>query len=284
MSVIKVDLIDWEGSEGTESIEYRLQYLVTTDDRLDGPFIVRSGVFSELGVLLGSTYSSGNESDALARITDISEKRISSGNFQNWLVDLTYAYSEGEALTPLNEPIKESVSWESVQRITDRWADGDYIVNTAGDPIVNGLEYEDNTPTVTYTLNQSVFPYALAQAVRNAINSTSWKGFAPYTVKIASMQEERLTDKRIGVYYAVSYTFAINPQTWKTFLASRGFNQLEETFPGSGVIVRNPIIIGGARATDQMPLDSAGQWSNVPFVIEDYLYPQVNFNTLFPFL
>ena len=295
MTVLKYEVVSWEGGEEggeTGTIDYHVRLAVWTNDRNDGPFTIRSA----LGLHVGDVYATGNEIDIFARLKSISEKQVSSSDFYHWDVELTY--TSGEIYeSPLSEPIKESISWDGVTRTTRTFANGNAIVNTAGSLIGDdGVEYIDNTPTITYTLNQANFPIVLAQAVRNSTNLYPWKGFAAKTVKISSMSSERLYDKRIGIYYAVNYAFSINPdghlfQEVSSGLSERSYN----TATGK---VKVGVFTPGAAQGVQAQLDQYGRsyegwlinkfdttpFGIIPWIITGDIYPTVDYNALFPFL
>ena len=283
MTVTGIKLINWEGSESLESVSYALRYLVRTNDRDDGPFTVRNGT----GVTYGDAYTSGNDSDPRAIALDIRESRVDPGNFLDWYVDINYGPPEERTNdNPLLDAIRESWSWAAQSRSVLVDANGDRILNTAGDPITDPIAAEDNLPALSYSLNQAAFPTALAQQVRNATNSTAWKGYPARTVKVAGITAETLFNKTIGTYYSVSYNFGIRPEGYRYAFDSFGFNEL---YSGGTKKRRIRVDLNSPSFTNiPWPLDASGvairNTSTAAAVVTVELYPEYDFNALFPFL
>lgn len=306
MSVVKVKITSWDGNESIDGVEYRLSYLITTDDREDGPSVVKAA----LPVSLDSVYQSGNDSDSRAVLTGVSVTQVDPADFYNWNVDSVYKSTELRT-SPLLEPVQESVSWNGVESPTFTFFDGSLILNTAGMGLDEKVSRIDNRPVVTYSLNQLVFPFALAAQVRNSVNSTTWKGFGPRTVRLQSMQTERIFDGRfgagpLGVYYKVSYTFEINPETHDIAISSMGLHKLgvidarpaRAAVPGRRRFVPAvpehigpvPLLEGGIQIKIPVGLDAAGQiTSGIPpanpiAIITGQIYEPLDYNPLFSFL
>lgn len=307
MSVVKIQITNWDGSETLDGVEYRLSYLVTTDDRDDGPAVVTAA----LPLSFDSTYASGNDADDRVVLTNVSVTQVDPGNFLNWNVDTVYKSTEIRK-NPLLEPVQETVTWNGVEVPTNKFFNGAPILNTAKMPLDDRVMIVDNRPVVSYQVNQLVFPWALAQQVRNSVNSLAWKGFPPRTVKIQSMQTERVFDGRFGagplsVYYKVSYTFEINPETYNVNIDSMGLYELQE-FPFRPAIPAGPnqravparaagwypvpILEGSIPVKVPVGLDALGrkttgltaEGAEPIAIINGQVYQPLDYNTLFPFL
>lgn len=299
MTVTKVEITSWDGSESVDNVEYRISYLVTTDDRNDGPSVVKAA----LPVNFDDAYVSGNDADLLAVLNSVNITQVDPGDFLHWNVDTVYKSTERRT-DPLLEPVQESVNWSGVEVETFRYYNGTPILNTARMMLDLPVMKVDNRPVVTYSLNQESFPFSLAARVRNSVNKYLWKGFAPRTVKIQSMQTERIFDGKFGVYYKVSYVFEINPETYDLAVDSMGIYQLVDN-PAIAAIVfgggryvpgklpmRVPaaIQIGGIPIKEPVGLDVNGEATdgiapNNPIAtITGELYEALDYNALFPFL
>lgn len=298
MTVTKVAITSWDGNESTDDIEYRISYLVTTDDKDDGPSVVKAA----MPVLLDDGYASGNDVDSLATLVSVSVTQVDSGDFNHWAVDTIYKSNERRT-DPLLEPVQESVSWNGVEVETFRFFDGSPILNTAGMMLDLPVAKVDNRPVVTYTVNQLLFPFALAAQVRNSVNASLWKGFAPRTAKLQSMQTERVFDGKFGVYYKVSYVFEINPETYDLSVDSMGIYQLEDAVAvgeiqgGGRFVAAKPvrqvpvaIQVGGIPIKEPVGLAANGRATSgiapsLPIAtITGQIYEPLDYNTLFPFL
>lgn len=298
MSVIKIEVTSWDGGETVDNVEYRVSYLVTTNNRDDGPQIVKQA----LPISLDMPYSSGNDFDAQAILNGVTVTQASEGDFYHWVVDATYKSTE-QRTNPLIEPIQETISWNGVQRETWVYADGSVIQNTAGMGFDNPMTFIDNLPVLSYTVNQASFPFSLATLVRNSVNITTWKGMAPKTVKIQAMTTERIVDGRFGVYYRVNYVFEHNPETYMLRTPSIGRYELKYVLgrafvaarPGIKEVLARPagwvlshIMKGGKEIDAPVLLNAAGgEWEiadGPPPVVSGDLYTPMEYNVLFSFL
>ncbi len=287
MTVQTVKLETVEGGENADNVNYRLKYLVSTDDRDDGPLTVRNAV----GWAYGDPYLLGNDSDPRSVATSITENLVSDAHYLDWEVVVSFEAidTDLDLTNPLNDPVEEEVIWRPVRRQIYIDRDGNWIGNTAGDRYVGGLEGEDNVPNLVYSLNQAAFPFAVAQANRNAVNSAIWKGFAAKTVKVAGITSRRKYHRTIGVYYNVSYSFLTDANTFDVPVPSHGYNEITGT-PKK----KKPIIVQGKRPPSPQPLDAVGKaiafdpdtrvWASLPAVQNHGIYPLADFNSLFPFL
>lgn len=299
MTVIKTQITSWDGVESRDSIEYRISYLVTTNDRSDGPSVVKAS----LPVTLDDAYSSGNDFDIDALLVSVSVTQVDPANFYDWNVDCVYKSTELRT-NPLLEPIQESVTWNGVEIETDKYYDGSYIVNTAGMLLDDPATKIDNRPVITYSLNQLVFPFSLAAQVRNSVNSTLWKGFAPRTIKISSMGTERVFDGKFGIYYRVSYTFEHNPETYDFSSLSLGWYSLVDKLASPEIaedLAKGQRFVPAKPArTELEAITLNGKWFNAPSglkadgsvalvpadiaTVSGALYEPLDYNILFPFL
>jgi hypothetical protein len=284
MVATSVKLLELEGGEDVSSVTYKAQYLVHTDDRDDGPFTARNAVPWHYG----DPYVIGNDSDPRAVATGIRETQASQAHPLDWYVDVDFAAVDNtrDLANPTNNAIAEEVSWNGVSRITYLDAAGNILANTAGVPYQNGAEVEDNRPTLSYSLNQLNFPFALAQQVRNAVNSDVWKGYPAGTVKVESMAANRKFHKVIGIYYEARYNFLVNPEGFLYTTPSYGLHEKTGfTLPGKR---HRRIMRGGKPITEPWPLDDDGEaldnLTDAPAIQNFTIYPTLSFNALFPFL
>jgi hypothetical protein len=85
---------------------------------------------------------------------------------------------------PLDRPAEVDVDWEQFQRTTAEDIDGKTILNSAGDPPVDGVQVDDNRPLLTITRNQASFDLSLAIIYYDAVNTDPFLIFQPDTLKI----------------------------------------------------------------------------------------------------
>jgi len=300
MTVVKVDITSWDGVETVDEIEYRVSYLVTTNDRNDGPRIVKQA----LPIALDMPYLSGNDSDPNTILNGVTVTQASEGDFFHWVVDATYKSTERRT-NPLIEPVQENIAWNGVQREVFFFANGLPILNTARQILDDPVPVIDNLPVLTYVVNQASFPFSLAALVRNSTNNATWKGMAAATVKVQSMSTERIADGKFGIYYKVTYVFEHNPEGYQLNTPSMGRHQLmwfefkaaEPPKNGNrGTPARPagwypiPIVIGNVVTDRPRGLDVNGFYTsgiapdNPIATITGDLYIPMNYTTLFPFL
>jgi hypothetical protein len=274
MTVTKVQLLHSEGGEDGRGVNYNLQFGVWTNDRDDGPLTVRNAV----PFAYGDPYVNGNDSDPRARALSIKEKPVSQAHYHNWTVDVDFGLLPEGDVNPLAQAVEENVSWNPQARLIYVDRNNLAMLNPAGDRYEEPIEDDDNLPVLTYSLNQAAFPFSLAMQVRNAINSTIWKGFAVGTVKVASMSSTRAYDKNIGVYYKTAYSFKFVPEGFDKTVLAQGYNQIVDS-------KKRPIRdIDGGLVKVPVMLDAAGAVTTTPYFQTFELSPRYDFNTLFPFL
>jgi hypothetical protein len=291
MAVTKIRLLNSSGGEGENSIEYQLRYLVTVDSRADGPLTVRSAVPWRKG----DVYAVGNELDLRAKVKSIKETPVSSAHFADWFVDVTFSRTDTEKDTsnPLNDLPEAEMNWSPKSKLT--WIDGNNkpVCNTAGEPFGDGLEVEDNLPTISYSINQAFYSESVAMAVRNAVNLTAWKGYAPLTIRLASIQARRMFHNVIGVYFQVHYTFAFD----KDEIAQRSVSMGHFELVKDGAQLKSKRInVGGGPVGFPWPLDAEGKackrketdgiisWDPVPAEVMFLKGEPIDFNLVFGFL
>lgn len=257
MAVTKVKLLDSSGGESLKDVGYELRYLVSTDEPLkDGPLTIRSAVPWRLG----DPYAIGNESDPFAQVSSFSERQVSSSDFSNWVVGVSFKNPDSENKdnsNPLNDPVEVELAFEHASKRT--WVDGKgtIVCNTAGELYPDGLEMEDNLPTLNYTLNQAFFSSTTAMMVRNGVNKTAWKGFPPYTMKVSTIKARTQFHPRIGLYYQCQYSFGFAGDEIALRTISSGFNEVVDRTGGNIKLER--IKVGNVVTTVPWPLDTNGK-------------------------
>jgi hypothetical protein len=104
-----------------------------------------------------------------------------------------------------------------------------FIVNTAGDPL-EGAEKEQAEWRVQITGNRRSFNYGQAMAYVNAVNSDSWSGAPPGTVKcqgISGQREVEQVNNREVSYWTVTVELAYRVEGWQLKLWDVGYNEIK---------------------------------------------------------
>ena len=103
-----------------------------------------------------------------------------------------------------------------------------FITNSAGDPL-EGAEKEFSQWHIQINGNRQNFPKDLAMNYVNAVNSDSWSGFPPGTLKVQSISGQLEIEQVDGdevTYWQISIDIAYRPEGWKLKLWDVGFNEL----------------------------------------------------------
>lgn len=137
---------------------------------------------------------------------------------------------------PLDDPVIERSEYEHFRRRAEFDVNGSAIANSAHDPF-NDVIVDDQRPVLVFTKN--VWPEsaidALAAQFKNAINSDTFKGHAPKTLKIASITKGTTQQRNkiqfipmmIKIYKAqIEYGSYGTSQTWDVTKADYGPHHL----------------------------------------------------------
>jgi hypothetical protein len=213
------------------------------------------------------------------------QKRAAKQDDENpyiWEVRLTYGtrgQTEQEESDPLQEPVKLSFSFRKLSVIPTVTIDGFGLVNSAGDPF-EGLQIDQSRPVLTFKKNVASFSPTQVLTYADAINSDSFRGFAPYTCKIEAISGEETFDRGTR-YWAMSYVIEVNYQTWKLQVVDAGFRELIDAGPPA----RHQEILDdyAQRVAKPVHLDGAGRklpHGEQPNVIEFRVYRELPFGPL----
>lgn len=262
--------------------EYTVIYTVRTDDPLDGPRTVAGAI----PFTYGDPYSIGNDSDSEATLKKIVPS-LKGDSLTAWQCNLSFdtepLFPEGVSggvTTPFDEPA--DVEWEFNPRQIGVSKDrhGNRIRNSAGMPFDEIVTKDVTFPILNVSRYEASFPFGIAEMVADRVNSLTWQGFAPRTMKVHSIRAQRMYHVAWGRYYRITYGFAFNRLTWNYKPLDQGYHELI-----AGEI--SPIKKDGFQITDPLPLDGAGrllaqggQEIYLDFEIQD----EINFDTVFGFI
>jgi hypothetical protein len=167
---------------------------------------------------------------------------------------------------PLDQPPRFRLEPQTVERPIDVDADGNPVVNSAGDPFDPGPVEEVTQYILTVLRNEKDIDLNALMLLsgRSRINNAEWNGFPEKTVKSLPIKiPERLfyqgNPDVVGdgfLYFPMEYSFHINFDTWTVKLINQGFGELATA---SGVTKRRAILdSSGQPATTPVLLDSSG--------------------------
>jgi hypothetical protein len=146
-------------------------------------------------------------------------------------------------------------------------ADQRPLTNSASD-FFEGLLVDEAQQKVTIQANRQQFPSALAAAVTNCVNDSSYLGFPQDSVKVQGISGEQAVEQVNGVevrYWKITSELLCRQTGWNLLLPDVGFNFIEggvkkradvEGPDGEQVASANPIALdgnGGKQAGDALP-------------------------------
>lgn len=255
---------------------YSVDYEVETNDKDDGPAVVTQYLLANVADIGNAYGGAGSE------LTDL-------GTYlQSWTVDCTTrdgltwkATAEYGPLEPPNEdPLLESpdYDWDGVtfEEVVDQDVDGLAVVNSAGDYFDPPITRDANRSVLTVTRNESSFNPGLADLYRDVVNSDTFAGAAPGTVKCSSIKGKWVPfpDLFAGGYWQVTYVFHFKREGWNRVILDQGFRKLDGT-------TRKPILIDGEPASSPVLLNGLGDEltpGNPPEFLEFEVYESAAFS------
>lgn len=235
--------------------EYRVTYLVQTDDPLDGPEVVLRAPGLPI---IGATYSFANDIDLGALVRSLNARRLPDERLL-WEVEVTYSSrNQGDDIVeqnPLDRPAKKRWSTEPYQRIIHHDRFGSPIFNSAHDTFDPPIMIDDMRLTLIYTRNEATNDIPFIFSFANAVNSDVFYGFQPGEVKLTHIESEEEKENNV-IFWVTTYEFHFrrtitNPQAqiykpngnswqqipsippWSTTPLNVGFHELK-----SGKLVR----------------------------------------------
>lgn len=219
--------------------EYTRTFIVITDNSAnDAAYIVLSPLFPRL--YTPYIVPAGIDAGAVLKSKQATPDPETP---YKWIVTLTYSTRTGNASrhpgnpdpsdpsgfsnSPLDRPTL--ITWDAVQftrPVVKTIDSGLPIANSAGDEYDPKVEIDDSRPVLIIERPQASFSQSTAIAYRDAINSDSFFGFDPNTVKVAKITATLEYEKSI-YFWKARYEFHVRPETWTLSLLDRGYRQLK---------------------------------------------------------
>jgi len=219
--------ISAEGREGTIDLdkkEYTVIYKVHTDDKQDGPAIVRTA----FGIpAIGAIYVAGNDSDNSAVVV---EKVATQLAVDEWEVAVKYSTDTGQdeptAIdNPLLEPPDITFGFEE-RRIAipgifndpigppsdGGWEAGLYAPNGELFDPQPEADYADPVMHVRKNV-QTINRYAL-MILANCVNSDNFDGATPRQYRLKPVTAVRKFNPNVQFYFELSYSLVFRFETW----------------------------------------------------------------------
>lgn len=157
------------------------------------------------------------------------------GSPLHYKVEFTYDLLKPEDRDPLPWERLDKFSFSgstttgpAIIHYNDGFSNPKLIVNSAGDPL-EGAEKEFSQWHIQITGNRQAFPYSVAMNYMNAVNSDSWSGFPPGTLKVQSISGQReieqVNDAEV-TYWQISIDIAYRPEGFDLKLWDVGFSEI----------------------------------------------------------
>lgn len=165
------------------------------------------------------------------------------------------AGQQAAELNPLLRPPVIDWDTQTVEKFWPNDLDGKPFINSAGEFFDSFPSTTDTIEVLTITRNEpDPYDHLGLADYKNALNSTTWHGYAAKRVRCAGIKAKNVFENRL-YYWTVTYTFEIRSKgrIWETKLVDAGFNQIDV---GSGDLV--PIYVKGERPTKPQLLNGAG--------------------------
>ena len=253
MAVVSIEPLEDERESTIDRFwkrTYKLSFRVITDDKFDGPYLVRSSV--PYGI--GSYYSTTTEHDYGAFCQSITAKQEKTGDGKSWIVSLDfgpYDANQNPADPTLGVP-KVDWSWAQFEEIADKDADGNAILNSAGMLFDPPVMRDRSRPVLKIVRNERQFNKFLASAFKDKLNQDYFWDYEPGTVKVANISATWLNNPDIGWYWEVTYEFNMDEDGWNKPVLDAG--TYERDTDGELVAINHK----GVPASEPQLLDGSG--------------------------
>jgi len=134
---------------------------------------------------------------------------------------------------PLSQPPKVRWSSLTINEPIDEDRDGQPLVNVVEEGFDPPLTRDYIDVVLEYEVNQTTFNYAAAIALSNAVNSTSFLGFAPGVARLTDWHAEHNLEGDHS-YWRVGIRVQFRNGGWKKRVLNRGFRTWEGEYEDDG--------------------------------------------------
>jgi hypothetical protein len=225
--------------------------------------------------------------------TNSSNVLIGTGCFW-WQVEVSYGpwnpLTHTATGDPADQPVDYSFDWQVFEQACDfayNPSSGllEPVLNSAGDPFDPPVTREQQKGVLRVAYNSHTFSPPALFAFGNFINSDTWNGFAPFTVKFSPPKmPQRLYSQFLGInYFRLESEFGFNPNDagWNAYPIDRGYrgwngsNQYK-ILDVNGQPISQPALLNGSG----VPLNNVSGSGFYQFNWQ--IYKSIAFNTAFP--
>lgn len=206
------------------------------------------------GVYVGAVYVADGESDTDSACVGV-RAETNSPDGRGWLVTAQYEALED----PLSVRRTLQYDYQPYEKIFEKDVENKAVLNSAKDPFDPPPLIDDSRPVLVITRNEGTYDEAIVRAYKDRINVATFRGNPPRTVKCNAIKGREIWSPRVpyndGIYYEVTYEFAIRPEGWDMRLLDCGYRAIDPATDKKTLIS----IDDGTTVTVPVPLDGMGQ-------------------------
>ena len=285
MSVIRSELmLNSRNGSSDEKFQrsYVAKWLITTNNKLDGPQVVytQAGSASPDPVPAKfASYAVGNDVDANAYHLDNSIEPHNAGTELQWVVTVNFGPApKGEAPgernpNPLERPPRYSAEWGNYSRPLVKDINGNLIVNAAKQPFDPPPVEEDARPILVVKKNVSSLAevVSLMLTYKNAVNSDSFYGAGVREAKIESIQAGDQIHENGYSYYEITIRIMFNEagEKFDRLFVNHGHKYFEGTGADKKLVIANvkgvPMSEAALLTKDGYKLPDDKDGNSIPF-------------------
>lgn len=200
---------------------YTVKWLVTTNNKLDGPQVVIDGVGGATPDAVPgkyATYAIGTDVDANAYQLSLGVEPYHAGTEFQWVVTAEYGQppkgeDPGERTeNPLDRPVRYSIDWVAFTKPLTKDKDGNPIANAAKQSFDPPPEQEDLRPVLVAKKNFATLAEVISLMVtyKNAVNTDEFYGAGEREAKVESITTGDQIHENGYAYYEATIRVMFN--------------------------------------------------------------------------
>lgn len=229
MSVVSCNRINTELQIDDEGYRKYLSYWeVITTAATDGALTVLAATgLPPLGGIY--VWTDGTDAEAI-RTPLTSIKPRGEGARKFWRVGITHSTNPKSCesslpTSPLNVPIKIKGGWRGRTKIATEDRNGDPLINSSDEPIMPGIEIDDDQDGVTIEVNTATLSLTTRAAFKNRVNSNTMWGLTKRKIKMIKWDYELLYHGACLKYFHNVLELGINSDGWDPRIPDQGFRE-----------------------------------------------------------
>lgn len=160
------------------------------------------------------------------------------------------------------------------------------LTNSAGD-YFEGLTVDEAQQKITIQTNREQFPSALAAAITNCVNSSSYLGFASDCVKVQGISGEMATEvinEQEVTYWKITAELLARQTGWNLLLPDVGFNFIEAGEKKRAFVIGPPPDNEKIASANPVALNGTGGLvaaGGFPSILNRRIYQQIAMSSYF---